>query len=516
MNTDPLKLDVEREQCESDHSFFTRRFFLPRMGFKFKVNWHHVYICEEIQKLVDGTADCKHLIFNVPPGSGKTELCGGNLVAHGLAIQPRSRFLYLSYSEELVSDVLATAKNIVASEEYQSLWNVEFANDSSAKRNWKTLIDGFYAGHAYGNSLGGQITGRRAGVLGVDGFSGLIVIDDPIKPEDAFSDALRGKATRKLINTVQSRKAHPDVGVVMIMQRLHVDDPTGYAERGDFIGDWKIIKIPALIDDAFIATLPEHIQKLVPRDVERDDKGRQSYWTEKERLSDLLQLESGKGSREGAQISRYTFASQYMQEPIYLGGDLIKSEWFGRYDELPKMQWRAIWADTAQKTKEHNDFSVFLVAGLGVDNNLYLIDLVRGKWEAPQLRAKAAQVIRDHKSQDIYGHNGVLRYLAVEDKASGTGLIQDIQLENSFPVKAIQRDKDKLTRLYDVQSYIESGRVFLPKNAAWTGVFLQECEAFKSDMTHAHDDQVDPMIDAIVDMLLDPPMIISDELLGLI
>lgn len=229
--TDALELQAERVWCGDSHLNFTRRFFVPRMGFKFQVNWHHVYICEKLDAIINGTAKCKNIVFNVPPGAGKTELCGGNLVARGLAINPRSRYLYLSYSEELVSDVLATAKNIVSSDEFQALWHIDFAKDTSAKRNWKTMVEGYYAGHAYGNSLGGQITGRRAGVLGVDGFSGMIVIDDPIKPEDAFSYPLRSKAVRKLINTVQSRKAHPDVPVVMIMQRLHVDDPTGAVEK---------------------------------------------------------------------------------------------------------------------------------------------------------------------------------------------------------------------------------------------------------------------------------------------
>lgn len=502
MTTD-IRQQVERVWCEDSHLNFTRRFFVPRMGFKFSVNWHHQYISEKLDAIINGTADRRNIVFNVPPGAGKTELCGGNLVARGLAINPRSRFLYLSYSEELVSDVLATAKTIVASEEFQALWPVTFANDSTAKRNWKTEIDGFYAGHAYGNSLGGQITGRRAGVLGIGGFTGMIVIDDPIKPEDAFSYPLRTKAVRKLINTVQSRKAHPDVPVVMIMQRLHVDDPTGAVEKNLFVGDWEVIKIPALIDDAYIATLPKHIQQLIPRDVPRDSKGRQSYWPEKESLDHLLQLEQGGGQdKDGTAISRYTMSSQYMQAPTKLGGGLIKSEWFGRYRELPVLKWRSIWVDTAQKTKEHNDWSVFLVGGLGWDGNLYLIDLVRGRWEAPQLLSNAKDVFAKHKPSN--NEIGNLRHMTIEDKSSGTGLIQTIRQENGIPVKAVERGTDKLTRFMDVQSYIALGRVFIPMDAPWLADFISECEAFNAAMTHDFDDQVDTLIDAVNDTLVNP------------
>lgn len=506
-NTEPMPLELLAEKiwCGDSHLNFTRRFFVPRMGFKFQVNWHHVYICEKLDAIINGTAKCRNIVFNVPPGAGKTELCGGNLVARGLAINPRARYLYLSYSEELVSDVLATAKNIVSSDEFQALWHIDFAKDTSAKRNWKTMVEGYYAGHAYGNSLGGQITGRRAGVLGVDGFSGMIVIDDPIKPEDAFSQPLRTKAVRKLINTVQSRKAHPDVPVVMIMQRLHVDDPTGAVEKNLFVGDWEIIKIPALIDDDYIGTLPDHIQSLIPHNAERDDKGRQSYWPEKESLAHLLQLEQGGNDKDGAAVSRYTMSSQYQQEPTKLGGGLIKTEYFGRYKTLPPLKWRAVWADTAQKTAQHNDFSVFLCAGLGYDNNLYLIDLVRGRWESPQLIAAAKAFFNKHRPKT--NELGTLRRLYVEDKVSGTTLIQTIEQENDIPVVAIQRGTDKLTRFMDVQPFIEMRRVYLPEDVEqhpWVPDYLAECEAFTANMTHDFDDQIDPTIDAINETLVNP------------
>ena len=83
------------------------------------------------------------------------------------------------------------------------------------------------------------------------------------------------------------------------------------------------------IDDDYINQLPENIQWKIPRDVERDELGRQSYWPLKESLQSLLQLEKGGQDKDGATVSRYTFASQYQQAPKKLGGDLVKAEWFG-------------------------------------------------------------------------------------------------------------------------------------------------------------------------------------------
>jgi len=356
--------------------------------------------------------------------------------------------------------------------------------------------------------MGGQVTGRRAGTLADDGFTGCIIIDDPLKPEDAFSKIKRDAANRKLLNTVNSRKAKSDTPIIMIMQRLHTEDPTNFVMTGNLPGEWTQISIPALIDDAYIGTLPEHIQKLVPRDAERDEKGRQSYWPKKESLQSLLQLEKGGKDKEGATVSRYTFSSQYMQQPKKLGGDLIKSEWFGFYTDIPELKWRAVLVDTAQKVKEHNDYSVFLLVGMGIDGKLYLLDLLRGKWEAPDLNRQAKAFLDKHK--EYTWHTKPIRYMKVEDKASGTQLIQTLGTYSGVAVIPVQRNIDKLSRFMDVQVHLEANYkdkpedrfVMVPKNAHWVGDFFEECEAFNAAFTHDHDDQVDTLIDAIEDAVL--------------
>jgi len=289
-NIDPVKTKAKRIKCEKEHLFFTRAFFLPRMGFKFSVNWHHEYIADKIDEVIAGKV--KNLVINVPPGSGKTELLT-NLIARGIARNARSRFLYLSFSQSLVEDVSATARNIVKSEDFQNLWPIKISTSTDAKSSWKTTVEGYDAGHVYSASMGGQVTGRRAGTLADEGFTGAIILDDPLKPEDAFSQTARRKANRKILNTVNSRKAKSDTPIILIMQRLHVEDPTNFVMAGNVPGEWEQISIPALIDDEYISKLPEKIQLKVPLDVERDAKGRQSYWPLKESLQSLLQLEQG-------------------------------------------------------------------------------------------------------------------------------------------------------------------------------------------------------------------------------
>lgn len=450
-------------------------------------------ISDVLQDVIDGKT--KNVVINVPPGSSKTELAVINFIARGLAINPRARFLHLSYSDDLGLLNSQTARDMVRSDEYQALWPMAIADDAKAKKRWNVVIGGKPAGGVYATSLGGQITGFRAGHM-AEGFTGAIIIDDPLKPEDAFSKTKLDAANRKLLTTVKSRKANPNVPIIVIMQRIAENDPTGFIKQGNVGGEWKHVVIPAVIDDAYVATLAPKYQAMI----ERDNPSRFSYWAYKEPIAELLSMERGEGEdQSGSRISRHVFASQYQQNPVAIGGNIIKGAWFERYTVLPKIKYRKIFADTAQKTKERNDFSVFECWGLGENGKIYLIDMIRGKWEAPELEARAIAFWSKHHAQDVE-KLGQLRELKVEDKSSGTGLVQKIRLLNQIPVKPIERVKDKLTRVMDVVGYIEAS-VAVPADAPFTNDFIAECEAFTADDSHAHDDQIDPLCDALVDMV---------------
>ncbi|MBN3848637.1 phage terminase large subunit [Paraburkholderia sp. Ac-20342] len=488
-----------KAKCERSHLFFSRYFFKHRQAIKFRINWHHELIAEKVQAVIDGRI--KNLVINVPPGSSKTELVAINLMARGLALNPRARFLHISYSDDLALLNSQTARELVQSDEFQELWPLEIADDAKSKKRWNVLVNGKKAGGVYAVSLGGQITGFRAGHM-AEGWQGAIIIDDPLKVDDADSTLARKKANRRLLSTVKSRKANPDTPIIVIMQRLAADDPTGFIKGGNLPGEWDFVSIPALIDDAYVETLPDALQSQVDRD-DCDKDGRFSYWPYKEPVDDLLEMEEGRGTdSDGGRVSRYVFASQYQQSPKVLGGDIIKGADFRRYKVLPQLRYRKIYADTAQKTAERNDYSVFECWGFGYDGNAYLLDLIRGKWPAPELKRRAIDFWNKHNAIGAGDPNmPVLRQMKVEDKASGTGLIQDIQAEGGIPIEGIERTKDKLTRVMDVVSFIEAGLVYLPESADWVLDFISECESFTADDTHAHDDQVDPMVDAIVDML---------------
>jgi predicted phage terminase large subunit-like protein len=308
---------------------------------------------------------------------------------------------------------------------------------------------------------------------------------------------MRDRANRALVSTVKSRRATPKTPIIIIMQRLAEQDPTGFIRDGKLGLEFKIVEIPALIDDVYLDQLDPRYRDDVDSS-ERDESGRFSYWPYKEPLQELLTMERGGLDKDGDPTSRFVFSGQYQQRPTPLGGDIIKSSGFRRYSVLPNLIYRAIYADTAQKTAERNDYSVFECWGLGDDGKIYLIDMIRGKWQASALQQHAIDFWNKHASSD---EESTLRIMKVEDKSSGTGLVQTIATQGSIPIEGIERSKDKLTRVMDAVPYIDVGKVCIPEDAPWVSDFVTECEAFTADDTHKHDDQIDPMCDAINDML---------------
>lgn len=494
---DAVYLARAKAKCEQSELYFTRYFFHKRHGTKFIINWHHAYIADELEKVITG--ETKNLVINVSPGSSKTEIAVINFMARGLALNPRARFLHLSYSDDLALLNSQTTREIIRSDEFQQLWPLEIAQDTKSKKRWNVLVNGKLGGGVYATSLSGQVTGFRAGHM-AKGFQGAIVLDDPLKPEDAFSKAKLEAANRKLLTTVKSRRATPDTPIVIIMQRISEGDPIGFIKSGGLQGVWKYVTIPAMLDDLYVQGMPEKYKSRIDNSVV-DDKGRFSYWEYKEPIAELKAMEGGEGTDQyGNQISRHVFSSQYQQNPVSMGGNIIKGHYFVRYTLLPHIKHRMIYADTAQKTKERNDYSVFQCWGDGTDGKIYMLDQIRGKWEAPELKRRAVAFWIKH-AKDPREHIGSLRKMKVEDKSSGTGLIQSIKAENQIPIEGIERNKDKYSRVMDALPYLEAGLVCVPEAAEFTNDYIAEMEAFTSNDTHMHDDQVDPTIDAIDQLL---------------
>lgn len=227
---------------ENDGIQFMRYFFKLREGTKMLLNWHHYMI----QSVLDDVIDQKisRLIINVSPGYTKTEQAVINFITRGLAINPRSKYIHASYSADLAQENSAKIKETVSLNEFQSLWPMEVKTDTKSKKRWFTQVGGGMMAAA----AGGQITGFRAGRM-ENGFTGAIIIDDPLKPDDAYSAIKRNAINNRFNNTIRSRLAVESVPIIVIMQRIHEDDLTAYLLKGGSGDTWHHLCLPAMLND---------------------------------------------------------------------------------------------------------------------------------------------------------------------------------------------------------------------------------------------------------------------------
>lgn len=252
-------LKVARVKCLKEISFHTRYFFKAQYKRKFVIGDHHKIIWEALERVLNGS--CKRLLIAVAPRYGKTEIAVKSFISNGLALNPSAKFIHLSYADNLALDNSETIKDLVQSEEYQQLFpEVQIKKDSRAKDKWYTTLGGGVLARA----AAGQVTGFGAGKVddedldlteftshidGKENFNGAIIIDDPIKPEDADSDTFREKVNNRFDSTIRNRVNSRNTPIIVIMQRLHPNDLIGYLQREGEQDEWELISLPCLYFD---------------------------------------------------------------------------------------------------------------------------------------------------------------------------------------------------------------------------------------------------------------------------
>lgn len=280
--------------------FFTRYFFKHNNKRKFIVNWHHEVISKKLDDIFKGKT--KRLLIRMPPRYGKTELAVKNFIAKGLAINPASKFIHLSYASSLALDNSEEIREIVTSDEYTRIFpEVQLSKSSKAKNKWYTTE----GGGVYATATGGQITGFGAGEVDDEElieeleshensskFAGAIVIDDPLKPDDADSDIKRERINQRFENTIRSRANSRNTPIIIIGQAVHERDLIGYLLETE-PEKWELLNIPAIIED------------------EGEER---ALWDFKHTLEELYHLRD---------LDARTFRSQYQQDPSDVEGKLI-------------------------------------------------------------------------------------------------------------------------------------------------------------------------------------------------
>lgn len=522
-----------KEYSEESFLNFTRAWFELIQGDELLVNWHHRYAAETVDSVVRGDNPSQSLAICFPPGGTKTEYFSVHLPAYTnmlvkIGVLKKFRNMNLSFADSLVKRNSRRTKDIINSKEYQELWPCSFGVNQAEE--WQIVDNkGKVKGGTVSSAMGGQITGGRGGFFGT-GFSGAVSLDDPAKPEDMFSTVKREALNRKLNNTVRSRrgdksKDHP-TPFFLIMQRLHKEDPVGFCLDGGMGVEFKEIRIPALIDRDFLASLPPKVAadcwECIKDSPSRIKGGVEywSYWPEMEDIDQLMDL---------WERDEYTFMSQYMQRPISHSGGLVDTDWFPRFNQLPaNIVGGAIYCDTnSGKITDKNDYTVFLLALEDSNGDMYIPAVKRGKWDPEELLQTAETLWKEWNEAIPVAMCFKLRYMSVEDKQAGQGLIQTLSKKKRIPIHPVQRgtDQNKYARHCNTQPVMKQGKVHLPATYTddgvslshtywisgeqaysndWVVPFLSELDAVTigvlMDQESGYDDQYDCLMDAVEDM----------------
>jgi predicted phage terminase large subunit-like protein len=440
--------------CRTDFvSFFHKCFHSLAPNSCLLMNWHISAIADHLEQVWLGKI--KRLIINLPPRSLKSLLSSVAFPAFVLGHDPTKRVIAAHYSSDLAIKLANDFRAVVNAPWYRAMFP---GMRISAMKNTQSEVVTTRNGYRLAISVDGSVTGRGGDI---------IIIDDPLRPMEALSDKMREHVNRWFFNTLLSRlddKLHG--AIVVLMQRLHVDDLVGVLQRGG--DEWTVLSLPAIAEQD--EQIPIGNGKVHWR------RAGDLLHPEREPMSVLESLRS--------QLGADTFAAQYQQQPVSPEGAMIKRGWVRRYDQLPTPRHRRIiqsW-DTASKEGGENDYSV-CTTWLVHENKYYLVDVLRGRFDYPTLKARAIAHAQRHKPYQIL----------IEDAGVGTALVQELKIAQ-FSAIPIKPEYDKKIRMSIQSGKFESGQVLLPSQASWLADLEAELFAFPRGR---HDDQVDSISQAL-------------------
>ena len=444
-----LDLAVRRDLA----SFIERCFGTLEPGTAYQHNWHIEAMAYQLTRVARG--ECKRLIITVPPRSAKSICVTIAFSAWLLGHDPRKRIMAISYAQELSLTHAAGFRSVVSSEWYRRAFP-RFAIAANRSHEIKTTVQGY----RFASSIGGSVLGRGAD---------LIIIDDPINGlEAATSAAARRRVHEFYDGTLYSRlNAKLNGAIIIVMQRLHEDDLVGHVLEKE---EWEVLSIPAIAPHEVCYRIGEGAEAIYHRPAgELLHPGRDT----------LEWYEAAKRN-----LGSLNFSAQYQQNPLPAEGQIIKRDWLCYSDEWPQaFDLTIVSWDTASTQAEHSDWSVGAVWG-AIGQRYYLINVVRGRWEAPELRRKMIELSQRH------GADATL----IEDTELGRALSQDLRKSGALYPLLQQSRIEKTARLMAQAARFEAGQVILPREATWLSDYLAELLAFP---LARHDDQVDATSQAL-------------------
>lgn len=439
-----LQREKEKRVLQRDLIAFTKKKF-EENNETFVVNSHHTEIAEALEKVERG--EIQNLLINIPPRYGKTELAVICWIAQCLADNPKAKFIHLSYSDELALDNSSKAREIIGSDWYQSYWPLKLKDDADSKKKWYTA----QGGGLYATAAGGAITGFGAGVTEQpdDGkFYGAIIIDDPHKVDDALNELARKKVNERLNTTIKSRRNSRKTPIIIIMQRLHEEDMSGFVLNGGMGEEFHHLKLPAIKDG-------------------------KALWPFKHTVEELLREK---------EADSFTFSGQMMQDPVPDDGSFIKREWIQRYrvGEYPARLIKYGASDYAV-SEGRGDFTEQGIAGFDEKEDLWFIDWWSGQSTADVWIEAQLKMAKDHQPMIWVAEGGVIR------RSVEPFLLKAQRGNFYYRLEWVTSNKDKAANARAFQALCSQGKVHIPLTP-WGDDLVEQLIRFPAGK---YDDKVD-------------------------
>lgn len=431
--------------------------------------WYHRYICEKLEAFCRG--EIPRLMIFMPPRHGKSELVSRLMPAYILGKKPTSKVIIASYSGALSGEMNIDCQRYIDSQEYKSLFPDILINDESGRKygNFKRSSNRTETFSQFINDNGSVTFKSQGGIRAVGtggavtGFGANFIIIDDIHKNQAEADSivLRDKAHKFYSSTLYTR-LEEKASILLTMTRWHEDDLAARllkeAEDDPKADQWEVLRFPAIAEemgDRFYDTR----------------KSGEALWESRYPHDDIVKRMKSVGTRVATAL--------FQQRPTPLEGGLFKRQWWRYWETLPMEDSTIVqfW-DSAQKVGITNDYSV-CATWMKTRSGYYLIDLWRGKVEAPELENLAVAMFNKHLPSCV----------VIEDKSSGSSLLQYLRRNTTIPVLAYDpKQRDKEVRASAATPTVEAGNCYLPKRAPWLEDFIGEHERFPNG---ANDDTVD-------------------------
>jgi predicted phage terminase large subunit-like protein len=432
------------------YAFIEKTFNRLNAGQIFFPNWHLEVLADYLEMCMRG--DIKRLIVTLPPRSLKSISASVAFPAWVLGHDPTRDIICVSYAQDLAAKHARDCRQVMQSRWYQGAFPSTRLNARKLREDDFETTKG---GGRLSTSTGGALTGRGGDI---------IIIDDPLKPQDALSETKRVNANQWFDSTLYSRlDTKTESAIIIVMQRLHVDDLVAHVQENE---GYTVLNLPAIAEE------PERFDLGNGRTCTREVG--EALHPKREPLEALDVIRANLGS--------FFFSAQYQQQPVPVDGNMIQWDWFRRYQDLPPRKpgdQIVMSCDTASKPGELNDYSVMTVWYVQ-GQDFYLIDVVRERLIYPDLKKKIVEVRKQHAANVVI----------IEDRSSGTQLIQEFRRHGPFRPIVFDPKEDKVTRMSAQSAKIEGRQVLLPENAPFLADFKTEILQFPNGR---HDDQVDSL-----------------------